>query len=75
LESDYINLSGIGTTNIVIPDNKKHKNLIQRIKVIMQQNKSNVEYVGISILSVYKSFKIRGKITLIYYLRYKNRST
>ena len=61
LESNYINLSGIGTTNIVIPDDKKHKNLIQKIKVIMKQNKSNIEYVGISILSVYKSFKIREK--------------
>ncbi len=61
LENNYTYLSGIGTTNIVIPDNKKHKNLIQKIKVIMQQNKSNVEYVGISILSVYKSFRIREK--------------
>ena len=34
LENNYTYLSGIGTTNIVIPDNKKHKNLIQKIKVI-----------------------------------------
>ncbi|NOQ31504.1 MAG: hypothetical protein GQ570_10305 [Helicobacteraceae bacterium] len=61
LQSDYINLSGIGTTNIVIPDNKKHKILVKKIKKIIEKNEDNIQYVGASLLSAYKSFKIRDK--------------
>ena len=61
LQSDFINLNGIGTTNIVIPDNKKHKLLVKKIKKIIEKNEDNIQYVGASLLSAYKSFKIRDK--------------
>jgi len=32
LKSDFINLSGIGTTDIIIPNDKKHKPLLSQIK-------------------------------------------
>jgi len=61
LQSDYVNLSGIGTTNIVVPDDKKHKLLVKKIKKIMESNEDNIQYVGATLLSAYKSFKIRDK--------------
>jgi len=32
LKSDYVHLSGIGTTHIIIPDDKKHRPLLSQIK-------------------------------------------
>lgn len=61
LQSNYLNLNGIGTTNIAMPINTKHKLLITKIKKILSSNPSNIQYVGISILSTYKTYKIRDK--------------
>jgi hypothetical protein len=61
LHSEYTQLSGIGTTNIVIPDNRKHKTLVNKIKTILVDNEANIQYVGASVLSTYKTFKIRDK--------------
>lgn len=45
LKSNNINLSGIGTTVIVIPDDKKHQVLLKQIKRIFKYNKENIKNV------------------------------
>jgi len=45
LKSDYIHLSGIGTTHIIIPDDKKHRPLLSQIKRQIKLDNSQIKAV------------------------------
>ena len=49
LQSDYLHLSGIGTTHIIIPDDKKHRPLLSKIKRQIKIENSQVK----SVIQVY----------------------
>ncbi len=49
LQSDYLHLSGIGTTHIIIPDDKKHKPLLSKIKREVKLKNSQIK----SVIQVY----------------------
>ena len=57
LKSNYTYLSGIGTTNIIIPNDNNHKSLIKKIKKIINTNEKNTKYGRISNYLKYKTFK------------------